>query len=165
MLQPQAMPCTASTSFKRQNRREPNTEPNSTSHLVPHPPSDLERELLSLPTSLGGLGICDLNYSSGANYKFSHELSRPLVDLILCQQDSLPHDVIDAQCLVFKQLSQAKHQCQVDTAKSILSRSLPTLRRAIECCQEKGASSWLSALPIERYGFALHWGEPERAPH
>ena len=124
--------------------------------LVSHPPSDLERELLSLPTSLGGLGICDLNYSSGANYKFSHELSRPLVDLILCQRDSLPHDVIDAQCLVFKQLSQAKHQCQVDTAKSILSRSPPTLRRAIECCQEKGASSWLSALPIERYGFALH---------
>ena len=75
--------------------------------LVPHPPSDLERELLSLPTSLGGLGICDLNYSSGANYKFSHELSRPLVDLILCQRDSLPHDVIDPQCLVFKQLSQA----------------------------------------------------------
>ena len=30
------------------------------------------------------------------------------------------------------------------------------MRRAIECCQEKGASSWLSSLPIEQYGFALH---------
>ena len=106
-------------------------------HWFPHPPSDLERELLSLPTSLGGLGICDLNYSSGANYKFSHELSRPLVDLILCQRDSLPHDVIDTQCLVFKQLSQAKHQCQVDTARSILSRSPPTLRRAIVLSGER----------------------------
>ena len=34
MLQPQAMPCTASTSFKRQNRREPNTEPNSASRDI-----------------------------------------------------------------------------------------------------------------------------------
>ena len=25
-----------------------------------------------------------------------------------------------------------------------------------ECCQEKGASSWLSAIPIEQHGFALH---------
>ena len=39
---------------------------------------------------------------------------------------------------------------------SILSRSPPTLYRAIDCCQERGASSWLSALPIEQYGFALH---------
>ena len=92
---------------------------------------------------------------SRLNTAWSCELSRPLVDLILCQRDSLPHDVIDAQCLVFKQLSQAKHQCQVDTAKSILSRSPPTLRRAIECCQEKGASSWLSALPIERHDTGL----------
>ena len=30
------------------------------------------------------------------------------------------------------------------------------LRQALESCQEKGASSWLSAIPIEQYGFALH---------
>ena len=65
-------------------------------------------------------------------------------------------DIFDSQCLVFKQLSQTKYQCQVDTANSILIRSSPTLCRAIECCQEKGASSWLSALPFEQYGFALH---------
>ena len=39
----------------------------------------------------------------------SHDLFCPLVDLILYQHDCLPHDVIDSQCLIFKQLSQARY--------------------------------------------------------
>ena len=127
------------------------------STMIPHPPSDLERELFSLPVSLGGLGICDPYQVSGEHYSFSRELSRPLVDLILQQCITLPHDVIDSQCTILKQLSQAKHQSQVDTVQSVLARSPPhNLRLALECCQEKGASSWLSAIPIEQHGFTLH---------
>ena len=124
--------------------------------VIPHPPSDIERELFSLPISLGGLGICDLYSTSGENYKFSYELSCPLVNLILQQCDSLPHDVIDSQCHILKQLSQAKHQSQVDTAKLVLARSPVSLRQALECCKEKGASLWLSAILIEQHGFAFH---------
>ena len=82
--------------------------------LIPHPPNDLERELFSLPVFLGGLGICDPCSVSSSDYDFSHEPSCPLVDLILCQHDSLPHDVIDSQFLIFKKLSQARQQGQVD---------------------------------------------------
>ena len=124
--------------------------------MIPHPPSDLERELFSLPVSLGGLGICDPCQVSGEHYSFSRELSRPLVDLILQQRVTLPHDVIDSQCVILKQLSQARHQGQVDTVQSVLARSPHNLRLALKCCQEKGASSWLSAIPIEQHGFALH---------
>ena len=72
------------------------------------------------------------------------------------QCDSLPHDVIDSQCFILKQLSQAKHQSQVVTAMSVLADSLFSLCQALECCKEKGASSWLSAIPIEQHGFVLH---------
>jgi len=126
------------------------------STVIPHPPSDLERELFSLPISLGDLGICDPYHLSGENYKFSYELSRPLVNLILQQCDCLPHDVIDSQCLILKWLSQVKHQSQMDTVQSVLARSPLSLRQALECCKEKGASSWLSAIPIEQHGSALH---------
>ena len=44
----------------------------------------------------------------------------------------------------------------MDTAHSILARCSHTLRQALEFCQEKGVSSWLSAIPIEQYGFALN---------
>ena len=67
------------------------------STIIPHPPNDLERELFSLPISLGGFGICDPHQASKECYEFSHKLSRPLVDLILQQRDSLPHDAIDSQ--------------------------------------------------------------------
>ena len=107
--------------------------------MIPHPPSDLERELFSLPVSLGGIRICDPYQVSGEHYSFSRELSRPLVDLILQQCVTLPHDVIDSECVILKQLSQAKHQSQVDTVQSVLARSPHNLHLALECCQEKGA--------------------------
>ena len=91
--------------------------------LIPHPPSDLECELFGLPVSLGGLGICDPCRISTDDYNFSLELSRPLVDLILHQHGSLPHDVIDSQCIILKQLSQAKYQSQIDATQSVLARS------------------------------------------
>ena len=97
--------------------------------------------MFSLPVSLGSLGICDPYQTLGEYYKFSHELSCPLVDLILQWCDSLPHDVIDSQSLILKQLSQAKHQSQVDIVQSVLARSPHNLRQALGCCQEKGASS------------------------
>ena len=110
----------------------------------------------SLPISLNSLGICGPYSTSGKNYKFSHELSHPLVDLILQQCNSLPHDVIDSLCVILKQFSQVKHQSQVDTTQLVLAPSPVSLRQALECCKEKGASLWLSAIPIEQHGFALY---------
>ena len=81
------------------------------------------------------------------------------MDLILRQHDSLPHDVIDSQFLIFKQLSQARRQGQVDAAQSVLARCSSILCQAIECCQDKVVLSWLSALPLEQYGFTLHKNE------
>ena len=43
--------------------------------------------------------------------------------------------------------------------ESTVSNSPPPLHWVVECCTEKGASSWLSALPLKEYGFALHKGE------
>ena len=40
--------------------------------------------------------------------------------------------------------------------QSILSHSPDNLRQALECCREKGASLWLSVIPIAQHGFALH---------
>ena len=124
------------------------------SAIVSHPPNDLERELFSLPP--WGLGICDPHQTSKEFYEFSRKLSRPLVDLILQQCESLPHDVIDSQYRFFKELSQAKHRSQMDRVESVLFRSPDTLRQVLECCQEKGASSWLSVTPVAQHGFALH---------
>ena len=44
----------------------------------------------------------------------------------------------------------------MDISESVLAQSPISLHQTLECCKEKGASSWLSAIPIEQDGFALH---------
>ena len=40
----------------------------------------------------------------------------------------------------------------------ILPKLPADLQCSMELASEKGASNWLSALPLEKYGFALHKG-------
>ena len=48
---------------------------------------------------------------------------------------------------------------QARQASEHLKVRLPhSLKRSMDLAQEKGASSWLTALPIEEFGFALHKG-------
>ena len=44
----------------------------------------------------------------------------------------------------------------MDRAQSVLFRSPNNLCQALECFKEKGASSWLSVIPVAQHGFALH---------
>ena len=44
------------------------------------------------------------------------------------------------------------------TAKNLKAELFPALKRALLFTKEKGASSWLIALPIEEHGFSLHKG-------
>ena len=81
-----------------------------------------------------------------------------MVDLIIFQEAS-SHDVIDTRPSILFSNSSLK----LNISARLMPRSQlfhsplrPTLCWAIECCQEKGASSWLSTLPIKQYGFALH---------
>ena len=45
--------------------------------------------------------------------------------------------------------------CEANAIKALLSQEQV---RAMELAQERGASSWLSTLPLEEHGFALHKG-------
>lgn len=49
-------------------------------------------------------------------------------------------------------------QQQTRTAAEVKAKLPSHLQRAIDVSSEKGASSWLSALPIAEHGFALHKG-------
>ena len=48
---------------------------------------------------------------------------------------------------------------ELTSAVDSVSNDLPvSLKRSVELASEKGASSWLSALPIQEHGFCLHKG-------
>ena len=85
----------------------------------------------------------------------SQQISAPLVDRIINQDHQLDncHSV---QQSIKRRIQHMKYMKQKEDAKN-LQRNLPNpLQRSIELSQEKGASTWLTALPIDEHGFALH---------
>ena len=79
-------------------------------------------------------------------YDFSLELLQGLE--VICHHNDL-----------FCHLPFPKGQSLSAQLQLAISNCAPPLRWAIECCMERGASSWLSVFPLEQCGFALHKGE------
>ena len=66
--------------------------------------------------------------------------------------------VVDAQHLAKSEVIASKRQVAEERATSVCD-SLPSdMKRMISLLSEKGTLSWLSALPVEEHGFALHKG-------
>ncbi len=75
--------------------------------------------------------------------------------VILLQSLETPLSV-DLQLNAKKEVRKQRREQATEAAHN-LKKDLPhTLKRAMEFAQEKGASSWLTALPIEEFGFTLY---------
>ena len=85
-------------------------------------------------------------------------LTKPLKQAILSDASKYSYelmcDQMNAKTTIHKQ-----RQEHVVMAAENLSKSLPeSLRRSVELASEKGASCWLTTLPITEFGFTLHKG-------
>ena len=89
----------------------------------------------------------------------SIKFTRPLVDLIIKQSSSLLVESIDAQRLAKKNSLQWKDLLASTQYDDLFAMFPGSLKCSMEVASEPGASSWLSALPILEYGFALHKGD------
>lgn len=132
-------------------------------HFIPaltgRPPcSSLERDLLSLPVRLGGLGLRNPAAESPSIFQASQHLTAPLVALIVAQEAKQIVDP-DVTATIKKNIKTSNRLRQVELARSIYDQLHPQLKQCVDLAQEKGSSSWLSALPLEEYGFHLHKGE------
>ena len=85
----------------------------------------------------------------------SQQISAPLVDRIVHQEHHL------GECHIIQRhtkvrIRYCKRMQQNVEAKNLQIQLPSTLQRSMELSQEKGASTWLSSLPIDDHGFALH---------
>ena len=55
-----------------------------------------------------------------------------------------------------KEVHNNKRKHQQETAMQLKSELPPALQRSAELATEDGASSWLTAIPLDQYGFTLH---------
>ena len=120
------------------------------------PSSDMERNLHALPVRHGGLGIANPVKIAQEQISASRQLTAELVQDLTINL-SLPENEIPAQ--VSKADLRRKNRTAAKNMAETLHRLLPeNLQHARLVACEKGASSWLTVLPLSDHGFALPKG-------
>ena len=126
--------------------------PTLTGHSAP---SDLVRDLLALPANLGGIGLINPLDISAKQHSTSKKISAPLLERVI-DQDHRSIGCSESQQQIKASVRIEKRSRLKQSSKNIQEQLPAPLQRSMELSQEKGASTWLMALPIDNHGFALH---------
>ena len=117
--------------------------------------NDTERKLWLLPVRMGGLGVSIPSQISDKQYENSKMINEKLTSKVLDQQrvyEDISIDVNKAKSTIKgnknKQYEKLLEEITNETVTEENSK-------ALEASQEKGASSWLNALPLKSEGFLL----------
>ena len=86
------------------------------------------------------------------------KVTQPLVDHIIKQDEKYVYEILQDQLSAKAEVHKSKRKQHSNAASTLKDILPPSLVHAMDLSQEKGASTWLSVLPLEEYGFALHKG-------
>ena len=120
------------------------------------PPSDEMRDLLALPARLGGLALINPISIADVEFSASCRVSNPLKNAILKQSFEYSGDTVYEQVEAKDEVRRMKRKQSMQAAVSLRQSLSVSLQRSIDLAEEKGASTWLTTLPIQEFGFALH---------
>ena len=121
------------------------------------PPSTIDRKLYALPLTYGGMGIPILCDMAKSEYDDSKRITGPLAAIICMQGNSLP-DKNEVK-LIKKKINQEK-EVRNKAKEAAIEEALPAnTNRCRKFATEKGASAWLSVLPLTEHGLTLNKGE------
>ena len=93
---------------------------------------------------------------SAVEFPASFYVTEPLQTLILTKNVNYSEEVRCNQFSRKLEIKQSKAAHSSSVCSDLCPQLSTTLQKAVTLASEKGASSWLSALPLREYGFALH---------
>ena len=117
--------------------------------------SDDLRKVFSLPIRMGGLGIQNPALVSAAEYENSVLVTRQLADAIFVQDSKLEMNENERLTAV----STVKKRREVffgSLSSEIQDECSELLCWLLKLSSEKGASAWLSTLPLKELGFRMN---------
>ena len=118
--------------------------------------SEIERRMLSLPYRYGGLGIRNPVKTADREYTTSSGVTEELTRLI-CQQVTDMTQFDKDKMKKRKQELKIKKETEIKNEyEQVVQLVDEKCKKLLLCAQEKGASSWLSSLPIKRIGYSLN---------
>ena len=110
-----------------------------------------------MPVRLGGLSLTIPRRAAERNYINSKDMALLLTKLIKGESGHISRACEEVVGILQKQhVLQRKEEEQ--KAEDFISRLPQDCRRAAKLALEKGASSWLTALPLDGHGVRLHKG-------
>ena len=118
--------------------------------------SDIERKILALPVRYGGIGLTNPIHSAEKEYTASITITENLTNIICNQEEDLTnYDKVQVENNI-KQAKIRKEQILHEELNQILDGVDEKTKRTLKLAQEKGAGSWLTALPIKSLGYTLN---------
>ena len=118
------------------------------------PPDDEILNLLTLLARLGGIDITSPTPHADVEFSTSMKITDPLKDAILKQSFEYMGDVVDSQ--LEDDVRKLKPELCKQASDSVKQNLSNSLKRSMDLAQERGASNWLTTLPIQKFGFMLH---------
>ena len=116
---------------------------------------DTSRKIFALPAKLGGLGINNPSDMSNIEYENSILATQQLTDAIVGQNTSLHIDE-DEESKVKQTISKNKQDMFKSIREDLVKELSENQIKILDLASEKGASSWLTSLPLEKFGFVLN---------
>ena len=117
-------------------------------------PGDMVRELLALPPRLGGIGLINPAIALQNELERSVKTCAPVADQIRNQESRLGDvcQLVASNCAT----ASARRKQFIADAAATLRATLPApLQRNMDIFSDKGASHWLTVLPVTSHGFSL----------
>ena len=125
--------------------------------ITDHHCTKSERDLLALPVRMGGLGLINPRQDAALQYETSIKTTAPLVEKIIAQAYEIPDDSV---IHTLQQNARNEKNEVLQAKRDGIKNSLPPkTRRAMELATEKGASNWLTVIPIKEMDYNLNKGE------
>ncbi len=116
--------------------------------------TDLERDLLAVRH--GGLGVMIPTRNANNQFKACTEVTSPLVELIRQRNPNYP-ELSQLEQRQRKFALRIRNRRETTKEAELLKPKLSGAgQRAMEQASEKGASAWLTAIPMSKHGFNLH---------
>ena len=121
---------------------------------IPHISDDM-RAILKLPARMGGLGFLNPSEECTREFQNSLEMTSQIADAIFHQKHALEIDE-EQQKRVVQQVRKRKEIVLREEQSTVLSNVSERMGRIVMLSAEKGASSWLTSLPLKAVGFRLN---------
>ena len=105
---------------------------------------------------MGGLSIDILPNIAESLNTTSKMITQPLTQALIRRTGNSQLEILTEQEQHAKRTKAENQRIKKRQAEDIRAKATTPLKRAMLLSDEKGASTWLTTLPIEEHGFALH---------